>query len=367
MSTASADIFPWIGITILALTGIALTYRALWWDRARRGGALRHRCPACWYARGDDLTRCPECGHVPRSARDLRRTRRSWRAFVLAVLCFALAWSAVIWRRTGRLTSLIPSTALVVMPMDAYDWYESVHTSAPLGPAQDELARRAESGELWTWQERILVERILDNAGRQDRAWRGDARGQNGDPRSGRLLFGVHDAIEFLPAPRDRVQDLPPGCFDEPSELSDRERAWDELIQVLESIVFPDTWMDNGGTQGSMWLLGDRLAVLHTREAHDAIHRLLAEMRAATFPVGRPAEQTESDDGMERRIFLLPPRWREPWPEAEQELVDRIVEIEPDHWRLNGGNEGELYILGRYIVIITRPRNFPMVEAILSE
>ncbi|MCH7545597.1 MAG: hypothetical protein IID30_04255, partial [Planctomycetes bacterium] len=61
---------------LYSLSGMLLAW-ALFWDRARRRGVTRYRCPKCWYdLRGineaiSENTCCPECGRKIRSRHDL--------------------------------------------------------------------------------------------------------------------------------------------------------------------------------------------------------------------------------------------------------------------------------------------------------
>lgn len=68
----------YIPLVALALLGVVLLYFGLFLDRARS----RRRCPKCWYdmsgAPPACPVRCPECGHVSQTERDLMRRRRRW-------------------------------------------------------------------------------------------------------------------------------------------------------------------------------------------------------------------------------------------------------------------------------------------------
>ena len=84
----------------LAGIGVAVFLAwAMWWalfhDRSR--GA--RRCPRCWHVTDpghapEPNLRCPECGHLARSERDLLRTRRKW---LLAVLCVTGLGAETVW------------------------------------------------------------------------------------------------------------------------------------------------------------------------------------------------------------------------------------------------------------------------------
>ncbi len=81
----------YLPLAALAVLGIALILFAFFRDR----GKPRRRCPKCWYdmagAAATPPVRCPECGHVSHSERELaRRRRRWWLAFVGYILIVPL-------------------------------------------------------------------------------------------------------------------------------------------------------------------------------------------------------------------------------------------------------------------------------------
>jgi hypothetical protein len=63
---------------------------------------------------------------------------------------------------------------------------------------------------------------------------------------------------------------------------------FDALKELIQATVWPDSWRDNGGTQGEIHgFEGPGLAVLvitQTDEGHEQIERVLAELRAAKLP-----------------------------------------------------------------------------------
>ena len=83
------DYWPWYVTAwgLYALGGLLLSW-ALFWDRSKRGGVVRYRCPKCWYDLSSvsdylhspdqsDEVNCAECGCHIRSSRDLFHTRRN--------------------------------------------------------------------------------------------------------------------------------------------------------------------------------------------------------------------------------------------------------------------------------------------------
>src|SRR5262245_36878945 len=106
---------PWIAWTVggvLIALDVFLIWLYLFSDRARG----RRRCPKCWYdLRGTPGLTCSECGYVARREWALFRTRRRWRAGVLALLVAASGVAVALTpkvRRDGWL-SVVPTTVLL--------------------------------------------------------------------------------------------------------------------------------------------------------------------------------------------------------------------------------------------------------------
>ncbi|HRQ73766.1 MAG TPA: hypothetical protein PLU35_12125, partial [Phycisphaerales bacterium] len=72
----------WLTAAVLGTAAVGLGAWSLLWDRSRRGGRVRLRCPKCWYdvagvprgvdERGREGLRCPECGRFTRRERGLK-------------------------------------------------------------------------------------------------------------------------------------------------------------------------------------------------------------------------------------------------------------------------------------------------------
>jgi hypothetical protein len=81
----------------LLLLGLSVLARGLLWDRAGFRGRAALRCRRCWYdlsnaqPQGAVVT-CPECGKTHRSRRAMRKTRRSKRFIVAALVLFIAAY-----------------------------------------------------------------------------------------------------------------------------------------------------------------------------------------------------------------------------------------------------------------------------------
>jgi hypothetical protein len=163
--------FTWIGAALVAL-GILLVAWASCPDRWRRRGRAAHLCPRCKYdLRGiavktaADL-KCAECGLQIKAEQLLAKLPRTRRLVAIALLIFVAAHVTALWPQVQRRgwKRLIPSTALVLQPMDVGEWTDvqlrqGKSAGVPL-TRQKELARRLLYQELWSWQEWILLKRV---------------------------------------------------------------------------------------------------------------------------------------------------------------------------------------------------------------
>lgn len=152
---------PALTLTLALCTlaaGAALIAWGLLGDRSRG----RRRCPRCWY----DLdavpgATCPECGRAARNEREFHRTRRRWKLAILglAVMAAGLAIAAVPAIRAGTWVRSVPTTALVWFFPAAIEQIETPGRDWPGVAKQllEETARRAETGRMWVWQRRTLV------------------------------------------------------------------------------------------------------------------------------------------------------------------------------------------------------------------
>jgi len=60
------------------------------------------------------------------------------------------------------------------------------------------------------------------------------------------------------------------------------DAAGDSIVKVIEDSIAPDTWMNNGGTDGSIADLGGILVIRQTSDNHRKIAALLEEIRQGT-------------------------------------------------------------------------------------
>lgn len=138
-----------IGLVTVFLLELSLAMLWVGWGADPSRG--RARCPRCWYdMAGAPTPRCPECGHLPRKAAHLYRTRASKK--VLATSVAALLASGATLRGPAVMQhgweGAVPSTLMIAtMPWLPEHLYFDCNAS---------LWDRRYNEELWTWQARLL-------------------------------------------------------------------------------------------------------------------------------------------------------------------------------------------------------------------
>ena len=125
-------ILYWFFLVLAVVVGL----RAWFWDRAGFRGRPGQRCKKCWYdltgAPGDvakEAIRCPECGKEHKTNRSMRKTRRSRRLVMVAILLWAGSYAAGVWPRVsmynfsngvyGAVPTPVLILALPILPDDA--------------------------------------------------------------------------------------------------------------------------------------------------------------------------------------------------------------------------------------------------------
>lgn len=66
-----------------------------------------------------------------------------------------------------------------------------------------------------------------------------------------------------------------------PSRAETRQRNVDAIIEIIETAIAPESWMDNGGDPGSIRQYAGQLIVTQTTENLSAIERLIGLLKAA--------------------------------------------------------------------------------------
>lgn len=148
------SMIPPLVLVVFAAAALVVGIR---WDKANG----RRRCPKCWYdyAGLGDAAACPECGHVPTSARALARTRRSRPIMLAAPVLLIAAWLAhvtpVAMRTSWR--AFVPTTVLIGF----FEYMPRTVLSNNWRANDASLEARLGDHELTAWQRRWLMERSL--------------------------------------------------------------------------------------------------------------------------------------------------------------------------------------------------------------
>lgn len=151
--------FRWSAIpaVLTVMLAVGALVVGLRWDMARG----RRRCPKCWYdftGLADDAP-CPECGHVPGSAKALSRTRRSRGVLVAAPVLLALAWVAYVTPAAMRTSwrEFVPTTVMIGF----FEYMPDSLLSGAMGRDDGSLGARLASSRVATWQRHWLGRRAL--------------------------------------------------------------------------------------------------------------------------------------------------------------------------------------------------------------
>lgn len=196
-------------------------------------------------------------------------------------------------------------------------------------------------------------------------------------------VYDVHDLIELI---LREIPSRPDGTRPE-ATIVDREEPVRHVIDVLQECVDPEGWRDLGGNTSSLIVFDEYLFIRTTPANHRAITRLLAALREASDedipevhigPLDQRAWITDVDTRVYDVLDLLHAPFGQPggekiiWSEARHDemtrmLIDVLLElIEPEHWRVLGGEDGSLLQFAGMLVITTTLRNHPRVGALLN-
>jgi hypothetical protein len=254
--------FTWIA-ALCGAAGVLLVARAAFPERWRRLKRIRFTCPRCRYdlrgiARGTTFpVKCTECGAEFSEAQLRRKPRPKRRMLAAALVMFAAAHVTALWpqvRRVGAIR-LIPSTALVFLPMDVNAWIDvrvyGGNAAGKLSACGAELDRRLDCYELWSWQESLLVDRVARACRRRDdygitpaqydtvvRLHTTRAAPQNGETVSERLQGLAETAGVPFHADLDLLS-VNGIDGDDPAGPADPDAT---VARALEAVIQPDPW-----------------------------------------------------------------------------------------------------------------------------
>ena len=352
--------FAWAASAIAAI-GILLVTWAWFHHRRRRRGRVAYQCPRCRYdLRGivQDRTyplQCSECALDINSEHELTTPRRGRKITGIALLLFTLAYLTFIWPEVQRdgWTRLVPSTVLVLQPMDVKAWTNArlVYRPPvqPLSPP-DALAARLYGGRLWQWHEWVLFKRI-------ERSCR--ARDNYG------ITSGQYDIAVSL--------------FTTPADAPDQETLAERMARFAEStgVAFVidarslavDGWhgddfvqpapidatvagaMDRLFDRGS-WFAGTGWDITPDGVVVAGITNAASTTRTRLYDVSLLVDESSGRTAMESMTGL-------------EELV--LETIEPDYWIVHGGTANTLFGVGGHLVVVATARVHFQIELLLED
>ncbi len=367
-------LFRVLAISLLGV-GAWVLVLSMWGDRLR-GNTRARRCPRCWYSLEGASPRegvwlCPECGAGARGERDLHRTCRRWLLLLPSVMLALLGVGAWSWPTISRdgWRAAVPTRVIVSMwPVDEMAWMEG-----GLDPMADELGTRMGRNTVTRGALDAGAKRV---AARYERVGRLAAMNQGG--ATGTQLLRV-DCSALLGAMLERGDvGAGLGCGrsvvrcalalagePEPTAAQDTafalEGATSGLTKVIESLVAPDSWADNGGADGVIRWAGTNLLVVNKPGAVADVGRLVDAFGVTLAQAReRGAMSTRvialEGDGCQVVLRSVPAgtRGRNPLfddSERADALVREIEQIAPDSWADAGGEQGRAMTLGAILIV----------------
>ncbi len=352
--------FAWAASAIAAF-GILLVTWAWFRHRWRQRGRVAYQCPRCRYdLRGivQDKAypwQCSECALDITSEHVLTTPRRGRRLPGIALLLFTAAYLTVIWPEVQRdgWTRLVPSTVLVLQPMDVTAW-----TDARLGPFRslvrplslpDTLVARLYRGDLWSWQEWLLFKRIerscraRENYGitpaQYDIAvslFTTPADAPDEETRAGRLArFAESTGVDFVIDAQSLAADYWHG-----HDLVLPARINATVAGAMDRLVDRDEWVVS-----ACWdITPDGVVVLGSSNVASTTRMRLYDVS-----------------------LLVPDSSGLAGVESLTALEDLILEtIEPDYWIANGGTANALFGIADHLVVVARARVHFRIELLLD-
>jgi hypothetical protein len=137
--------------------------------------------------------------------------------------------------------------------------------------------------------------------------------------------------------------------LESPEALNDAQ----ELVDLIKTVVAPDTWRDNGGTVGAIRVLNGQLIVNQTLENHDQLAGLLTELSKT------PAHPTRAYDVQD--LVNDDPATKVP------ALIAAVqASCGRDTWRGQGGKTSTIAFFDGKLYITTKPPVHDQIENLLK-
>ncbi len=339
----------------LAALGILLMVWTWFRRRWRRRKRVAYQCPRCHY----DLRgivreaayplRCSECALDIGSEHVLTTPRRGWRLPGVALLLFIAAYLTTIWPEVQRdgWTRLVPSTVLVLQPMDVATWpparrrWMSFRVTRRSPP--EALARRLYLGSLWPWQEWLLFKRI-------ERSYR------------------ARDNYGITPAQYDMAVRL----YTTPADAPDDETFAGRLACLADSTGI-DFLIDWESLKADGWRGDDLVQPFQVRTTvADELDRLLysgSTYEAAYWDITPDgvlvADKSRAASTRRARLYDVSLLVNDSFGEVElAHLVEGV--INPRDWASRGGSVNALFGIADHLVVLATTRVHFQVEHLLD-
>ncbi len=299
--------------------------------------------------------RCSECALEIASEHVLTTPRLGWRLPGVALLLFTAAYLTAIWpeiRQVGW-TRLVPSTILVLQPMDVAEWTDDRlgpyrNLARPLSPP-DALVARLSMGRLWTWQEWLLFKRVerycraredygitpahYDIAARLS-ATPADAPDE--ETLEGRLArFAESTGVAFK-IDGESLEDIE--WYNQ--DLAQPVLSSETVAGALDLLFDPSVW-----GIGPFWdITPDGIVVV-------ADTRAASTTRTRLYDVSLLVPDSSGLAGVESLAAL-------------EDLV--LATIEPENWTANGGTVNTLFGIADHLVVVATTRVHLQIEHLLD-
>lgn len=176
------------------------------------------------------------------------------------------------------------------------------------------------------------------------------------EEETGLALWVGEDAIHVTSA---SAEPLPLRAYSIPETICSpwalmKQENQDEILFAIQTFVFPDSWVDQGGT-GELRFVRNRLFCAQTQKVH---RRLAAFWQLAS---GERTEGIPLEGGLELRVFSIAPGTE---PNDLEEAL--CYGIEPERWS-DSGSEGECRVFQNLLFVAQMPSVLEKIDRFLTQ
>jgi len=163
------------------------------------------------------------------------------------------------------------------------------------------------------------------------------------------------------------------------------------LLDLARELIYPEYWMALGGDSAQAWPMAGRIAVSAPEPMQAGIEELLVSLRTArTNGASRSDNEIAATRILEHllspprikgdgkygvghdpdeitiHIYVMPPHVRSE-DTAIEDLLDRIMTVDRDHWQAWGGEDGAIWTFDGSLIVQTRWANVRAITDILRD